>query len=51
MTMSEVEPTWLLSGVPERTPVAVLNDAQLGLFVILNVSVSPSLSEPVGVNV
>lgn len=38
-------------GVPERRPVSVLNVAQIGLFSIWKVSVSPSASLAAGVNV
>jgi hypothetical protein len=38
------------TGVPCTRPVVVLNVAQLGLFVMLNVSVPPSPSLAVGVN-
>jgi hypothetical protein len=36
--------------VPERRPVEVLNAAQVGLFEILNVSLSPLASLALGVN-
>jgi hypothetical protein len=44
-------PMFAVAGVPCRRPVAVLNDAQLGLLVMLNVSVLPFASLAVGVNV
>ena len=43
-------PTWLAVGVPCSRPVVVLNVAQLGRFVMLNVSVPPSASLAVGWN-
>ena len=43
-------PTLAAAGVPCNRPVVVLNVAQLGLFVMLNVSVPPSGSFAVGVN-
>jgi hypothetical protein len=48
MTMPDVVPTFALVGVPLSRPVVVLNVAQAGLFRMLNVSVSPSLSVAVG---
>jgi hypothetical protein len=42
------EPTSATAGVPVRRPVEVLNVAQLGLFEMLNVSVSPSASVALG---
>jgi hypothetical protein len=39
-----------LEGVPERRPVEVLNVAHVGLFEMLNVSLSPFASLAVGVN-
>jgi len=43
-------PTFAFAGVPCRRPVAELNDAQLGLLAMLNVSVPPFASLAVGVN-
>src|SRR5258706_4307152 len=43
-------PMFAVAGVPCRRPVAVVNVAQLGLFVMLNVSVPPFASVAVGVN-
>ena len=43
-------PTLAAAGVPCSRPVVVLNVAQLGWFVMLNVSVPPSASPAVGVN-
>ena len=43
-------PVCALLGVPDSLPVVVLNAAQAGLFVMLNVSVLPSGSLAVGVN-
>src|SRR6185503_5086615 len=40
--------TFAAVGVPERRPLLVSNAAQAGLFVMLNVSVSPLLSAAVG---
>ena len=40
ITMFDVVPTSALLGVPLSFPVTVSNDAQLGLLVILKVSVS-----------
>ena len=37
-------------GVPVSEPVVVLNDAQLGMFWILNVRIAPSTPLAVGVN-
>ena len=39
MPMFANEPTLPAPGVPERRPVAVLNVAQVGRFVMLNVNV------------
>src|SRR5690606_25313731 len=50
MRMLLYVPTWFVPGVPSSRPVDVLNDAHPGLFVILNVSVSPSGSFADGVN-
>ena len=47
MTMSDAAPA--ACGVPLRRPVAVLNVAQVGRFVIEKASVSPSLSCALGV--
>src|SRR6185295_1512446 len=44
-------PTFAFAGVPCRRPVVEVNDAQLGLFMMLNVSVPPFASLAVGVNV
>src|SRR5690349_4094973 len=44
-------PTFAAAGVPVRRPVAVLNVAHVGRFAIVNVSVPPSGSDAVGVNV
>jgi len=41
-------PAWVLAGVPDSDPVALLKLAHAGLFVIENVSVSPSGSEALG---
>jgi hypothetical protein len=49
MTMPEVVATCLLEGVPESAPVDVLKLAQVGLFTILNFSVSVSASVADGV--
>src|SRR5687768_10286415 len=49
ITMPDVVPASLASGVPESVPAVVLNDAQAGLFVMLNVSASPSPSDAIGV--
>src|SRR5688572_4491270 len=43
-------PTFAAAGVPVSSPVVVLKLAQLGLFVIANVSVPPSGSLAAGVN-
>jgi hypothetical protein len=48
--MSANVPTFAAAGVPCRRPVVVLNVAQAGRFVMLNVSVPPSASLAVGVN-
>ena len=50
MTMPVVVPTCCAAGVPDNLPVAVSNDAHVGRFETLNVSVSPSGSLAVGVN-
>src|SRR5688572_19156645 len=50
MPMLENVPTLPAAGVPCSRPVVVLNVAQVGLFVMLNVSVPPSESLAVGVN-
>ena len=50
MPMLENVPTLADVGVPARRPVAVLNVAQVGRFVMLNVSVPPSESLAVGWN-
>ena len=50
MLMFEYVPVCALLGVPDSLPVVVLNVAQAGLFVMLNVSVLPSGSFAVGVN-
>ena len=50
MTMFGYVPTCALPGVPLRSPVTVLNVAQVGLFVMLKVSVSPSGIAAVGWN-
>ena len=44
-------PTFALLGVPDSRPVVVLNTSQLGLFWIENVSVSPSASAVVALEV
>jgi hypothetical protein len=49
MTMLESLPTFALFGVPLNSPVVGENDAQLGWFLIENVSVSP-VGPAVGVN-
>jgi hypothetical protein len=49
ITMLAKAPTFAAPGVPVSCPVAVLNAAQLGRFVIANVSVPPSRSLAVGV--
>ena len=48
--MPDVVPTFAAAGVPLSRPVVVLNVAQAGLFWMLNVSLSPSLSVAVGWN-
>ena len=49
ITMPLVTPTSSLVGVPDNKPVAVLKFAQLGLLVILKISLSPtSASDTVG---
>jgi hypothetical protein len=48
MTMPENVPAFAAVGVPDKRPVAVLNVAQVGRFVMLNVSVPPSGSLAVG---
>ena len=48
--MFEYVRTCELEGVPERRPVEVLNAAQVGLLEMLNVSLSPLASLPLGVN-
>src|SRR5262245_13876607 len=50
MPMFANVPTLTDAGVPCNRPVVVLNVAQLGWFVMLNVSVPPSASVAVGVN-
>src|SRR5262245_33406420 len=50
MTMLLFVPTSLAVGMPCNCPVVVLNVAHAGLFVIENVSASPSRSVAVGVN-
>lgn len=47
--MPENEPTFAAVGVPERVPVAILNDAHAGLLLMLNDSGSPSGSLALGV--
>ncbi|HEV2443505.1 MAG TPA: hypothetical protein VGT07_13355 [Steroidobacteraceae bacterium] len=49
--MFEYEPTFEALGVPVSVPVELLKVAQLGVFVIENVSVLPLGSVVVGVNV
>ena len=49
--MSEVIPTSALLGVPLSFPVAVSNVAQVGLLVMLKVSVSLSSSLAIGIKV
>jgi hypothetical protein len=51
IAMPLVAPTSPAAGVPVSAPVLVLKLAQAGLFVMLNVRVSPSGSLAVGVNV
>jgi hypothetical protein len=51
MTMFDVVPASPPAGVPESRPVAVLNVAHAGLFMMLNVSAWPDGSEPMGWNV
>ena len=48
--MSEVVPTLAEAGVPLSVPVAVLNDAQVGLLEILKERVRRFVSVAVGVN-
>ena len=48
--MFEYVPVCALLGVPDSLPVVVLNVAQAGLLVMLNVSGLPSGSLAVGVN-
>ena len=48
ITMLEYVPTWDDDGVPVSLPVVLLNVAQAGLFLTLNVSVLPSGSDAVG---
>ena len=48
MTMFEYVPTCVVVGVPDTLPVEALNVAQLGLFVMLKVSVSLFASEAEG---
>jgi hypothetical protein len=50
ITMLANVPTLALAGVPDSRPVLVLNAAQPGRFVIVNVSVPPFASLAVGVN-
>src|SRR5262245_27627561 len=50
MPMLENVPTFAAVGAPANRPVAVLNVAQAGRFVMLKVSVPPSGSLAVGVN-
>src|SRR5262245_15873361 len=50
MTTFANVPTLAPVGVPANRPVAVLNVAQVGRFVMLNVSVPPSGSPAVGTN-
>jgi hypothetical protein len=50
IAIPEYVPTCEAVGVPVSAPLAVLNVAQAGRFVIAHVSVRPSGSEPVGRN-
>jgi hypothetical protein len=50
MVIIPVMPTFDSAGVPLREPVEALKVAQLGTFVALKVSGSPSGSAAVGVN-
>jgi len=50
IVMSEVVPTLAEAGVPLSVPVAVLNDAQVGLLEILKERVRRFVSVAVGVN-
>jgi hypothetical protein len=50
MTIFEYVPTLAAVGVPLRSPVDAVNVAHVGRFVMLYVSLSPSGSEPVGLN-
>jgi len=50
ITMALNAPTFAAAGVPMRRPVAVLNVAHVGRFVIANVSAAPSGSLAVGAN-
>jgi hypothetical protein len=50
MTTLPYGPTSLAAGVPERRPVVVLNEAQVGLLAIENESACPSGSDAVGWN-
>jgi hypothetical protein len=49
MTMPLYVPTAVLEGVPVSVPCAVSNEAQEGLFLMLNVSVAPLAPEALGV--
>ena len=40
----------LVDGVPDKLPLEVLKDAQLGLLEIVNVSFAPEVAVTVGVN-
>jgi hypothetical protein len=51
MMMFAYVPAEVLAGVPDRVPVLVLKLAQAGMFVTLNVNLSPSESLAVGVKV
>ena len=50
IVMPEVVPTLVEAGVPLSVPVAVLNDAQVGLLEILKERVRRFVSVAVGVN-
>ena len=50
MVMFSTTPMLPSIGVPERRPVVSSNSAHVGRLLMLNVSVSPSGSEAVGVN-